>query len=112
VQQQYSVKATVEAVSSPDEDIATVNMAAEVLEGLVGPLELAMRSARLAKASLIDITPGAAREAGFTGSMEQFEAAIVERYGFNRLDRARRLLLEALSEPLDIVLPPDQGPTP
>ena len=57
---------------------------------------------------LIDVTPGAAREAGFTGSMEQFEAAIVERYGFNRLDRARRRLLEALSEPLDSVLPPDE----
>ena len=61
--------------------------------------------------SLIDVTPGAARVAGFTGSMEQFEAAVVERYGFNRLDRARRRLLEALSEPLDDVLPPDQEST-
>jgi hypothetical protein len=49
--------------------------------------------------------------AGFTGSMEQFEAEIVERYGFNRLDRARRRLLEALSDPLDHVLPPDQEST-
>jgi hypothetical protein len=93
---------------SSQDDIATVNKAAEVLEGLVGPLELAMRSARIARESLIDVTPGAARKAGFTGSMEQFEAAIVEGYGFNRLDRARRRLLVALSEPLDDVLPPDQ----
>lgn len=94
-------------VSSQDDDIATVNKAAEVLEDLVGPLELAMRTSRIARESLIEFTPGAARMAGFTGSMEQFEAAIVERYGFNRLDRARRRLLEALSDPLDDVLPPD-----
>ena len=99
-------------MSSQDDDIATVNKAAEVLEDLVGPLELAMRTARIARESLIEITPGAARMAGFTGSMEQFEAAIVERYGFNRLDRARRRLLEALSDPLDDVLPPDQASTP
>jgi hypothetical protein len=95
-------------MSSQDDDIATVNKAAEVLEGLVEPLELAMRSARIARESLIDVTPGAARRAGFTGSMEQFEAAVVEGYGFNRLDRARRRLLEALREPLDDVLPPDR----
>lgn len=99
-------------MSSQDDDIATVNKAAEVLEGLVGPLELAMRMARVARESLIDVTPGAARVAGFTGSMEQYEAAVVEGYGFNRLDRARRRLLEALSEPLDNVLPPDQESTP
>jgi hypothetical protein len=98
-------------VSTQDDHIATVNKAAEVLEALVGPLELAMRSARIAQKSLIDVTPGAARKAGFTGSIEQFEAAVVERYGFNRLDRARRQLLEALSDPLDNVLPPDREPT-
>ena len=53
--------ATVNVMGTRDEDIATVNMAAEVLEGLAGPLELAMRTARIAREQLVDVTEGAAR---------------------------------------------------
>ena len=85
-------------MSNDEPSLAT---GAELLEQIADGLERLMPSVRRARAALTDSAPVAARVVEFDGSHEYLEMDAADGYGFNRMEAARRCILEALRKPLD-----------
>ena len=86
---------------SAEGDRAVVNGITAELETMAEKLEKLMPAVRRARDALSGIAPDAARHRGFEGSVDQFDAAAAEGFGFARVETARLRLLAALKAPMD-----------
>jgi hypothetical protein len=86
---------------SGQDDISEINGFANELEIIANRLSTLMPAMRAKRQGLSDITPGAAWNSQFGGSIDAFAAATPEALSFARIERARQRLLAILREPRD-----------
>jgi hypothetical protein len=88
------------AMSGRD-DAQTVARVAAYMENVAAQLENLLPAVREARDALSGMAPGAARHAGFEGSVDQYDAEAADGYGFARVEAARRRLVAILADPFD-----------
>ena len=81
-----------------EDDRAAVIKIAELLEDMATKLEIMMPTVRKARATLSDISPDAARFSGFEGSVDEFDMAAAEEFGYNRVEVARARIADAVRD--------------
>ena len=80
------------------DDRAVINALGAKLEEIADYLEQTMPKLRAARASWSNIAPSVARYAGLEGPSDQFDMSGAEEFGYNRVEAARRRIVEAVRD--------------